>query len=51
MALRDVFDQFTAQALTADGENPVKKAYQFIKNYVPAEGQPANPFTTATDDV
>ena len=46
-----VFDQFTAQALTADGENPVKKAYQFIKNYVPPEGQPPNPFATATDDV
>lgn len=46
-----VFDEFTAQALTADGENPVKKAYQFIKNYVPAEGQPPNPFATATDDV
>jgi len=46
-----VFDDFTAQALSADGENPVKKAYQFIKNYVPAEGQPPNPFAAATDDV
>jgi hypothetical protein len=46
-----VFDQFTSEALTGAGENPVKKAYLFIKVYVPAEGQPANPFATATDDV
>jgi hypothetical protein len=46
-----VFAEFSTEALTADGENPVKKAYKFIKAYVPEAGQPANPFATATDDV
>lgn len=45
------FDAFQDAALTAAGMTPVRAAYLFIKGYVPPEGQPANPFTTAADDV
>lgn len=44
------FDAFQDAALQASGKTPVKQAYLFIKSYVPAEGQPANPFTDAIDD-
>lgn len=45
----EFFAEFTTQALSADGENPVKKAYKFVKHHVPAEG--INPFLDAVDDV
>jgi hypothetical protein len=44
------FDAFQDAALAASGDTPVKAAYKFIKNYVSAEGQPANPFLDAVDD-
>jgi hypothetical protein len=47
----DSFAAFQDAALAAAGSTPVKAAYKFIKEYVAPEGQPANPFTTATDDV
>jgi len=45
------FDAFQDAALQAAGMTPVKAAYLFIKGYVPAEGQPPNPFADATDDI
>jgi hypothetical protein len=45
------FDAFQDAQLQADGKTPVKQAYLFIKSYVPAEGQPANPFVDAVDDI
>lgn len=45
------FDAFQDAALQAAGVTPVKQAYLFIKGYTPPEGQPANPFATATDEI
>lgn len=47
----EAFAQFMPDVLDGAGKNPVRAAYEFIKAYVPAEGQPSNPFATATDDV
>lgn len=46
----EAFNAFLDAQLQAAGETPVKKAYKFVKEFVPAEGQPENPFSTATDD-
>lgn len=43
----EAFLAFSVGAL--DLKNPVAAAYDFIKAYVPPEGQPANPFTNAKD--
>lgn len=45
------FNAFQDAALQASGQTPVRAAYLFIKSYVPAEGQPVNPFVDATDDL
>jgi hypothetical protein len=45
------FFLFSVGELDKDKVNPVAVAYKFIKEYVPKEGQPANPFADAVDDL
>lgn len=44
------FEAFSPAAMDAAGRNHVKAAYEHVKGFQPAEGQPANPFLDAQDD-
>ena len=45
------FAAFAPGELDKEGANPVSKAYAYVKAFAPGQGQPANPFADAVDDV